>query len=216
MAVAEPTPILARSLIAQYARIPALVQTPSFLRKAKPIHLFLGASRHLSYSHLQLRGVQFSQVLFTPKRESLYLVIGFFSVRLPRSAVRGLNAVLRSTSHFTQSVYLQSLFFFHDNAFGDTSPIFLASEKKLYPPNMCWYVTHLGNLATTGHPARPSICDFSFGTLYQHHLNVSRKADWSSPFQNRWGFSFCSFLKLCISNCLFKSKGRWMRAESSK
>ena len=130
MAVAEPTPILARSLIAQYARIPALVQTPSFLRKAKPIHLFLGASRHLSYSHLQLRGVQFSQVLFTPKRESLYLVIGFFSVRLPRSAVRGLNAVLRSTSHFTQSVYLQSLFFFHDNAFGDTSPIFLASEKK--------------------------------------------------------------------------------------
>ena len=130
MAVAEPTPTLARSLIAQYARIPALVQTPSFLRKAKPIHLFLGASRHLSYSHLQLRGVQFSQVLFTPKRESLYLVIGFFSVRLPRSAVRGLNAVLRSTSHFTQSVYLQSLFFFHDNAFGDTSPIFLASEKK--------------------------------------------------------------------------------------
>ena len=37
MAVAEPTPILARSLIAQYARIPALVQTPSFLWKAKPI-----------------------------------------------------------------------------------------------------------------------------------------------------------------------------------
>jgi len=87
-------------------------------------------------------------------------------------------------------------------------------RKNLYQPNMCWYVTHLGNLATTGHPARPSICEFSFGTLYQHHLNVSRKADWSSPF--RWRFSFCSFLKLCISNCLFKSKGRWMRAESSK
>ena len=130
MAVAEPTPILARSLIAQYARIPALVQTPSFLRKAKPIHLFLGASRHLSYSHLQLRGVQFSQVLFTPKRESLYLVIGFFSVRLPRSAVRGLNAVLLSYSHFTISANLHSLFFFHYNSFGNTSPIFLASAKK--------------------------------------------------------------------------------------
>ena len=183
MAVAEPTPILARSLIAQYARIPALVQTPSFLRKAKPIHLFLGASRHLSYSHLQLRGVQFSQVLFTPKRESLYLVIGFFSVRLPRSAVRGLNAVLRSTSHFTQSVYLQSLFFFHDNAFGDTSPIFLASEKKPLSAKhvlICKSSRQLSNNRTSSEAQHMRV---SFGTLYQHHLNVSRKADRSSPFQ---------------------------------
>ena len=60
MAVAEPTPILARSLIAQYIRIPALVQTSSFLRKAKTIHLVLGASQQLSYPNLQLCGVQFS------------------------------------------------------------------------------------------------------------------------------------------------------------
>ena len=129
MAVAELTPILARSLLAQYVTIPALVQSPSFLRKANTIHLVLGASRQPSYPNLQVCGVQFSHVLFTPKWVSLYLVTEF-SGRLPRSAVRGLNAVLRSTSHFTQSVYLQSLFFFHDNAFGDTSPIFLASEKK--------------------------------------------------------------------------------------
>ena len=108
MAVAEPTPILARSLIAQYARIPALVQTPSFLRKANTIHSVLGASRQPSYPNLQECGVQLSHVLFTPKWVSLYLVAEF-SGRLPRSAVRGLNAVLLSYSHFTLSANLQSL-----------------------------------------------------------------------------------------------------------
>ena len=134
MAVAEPTPILARSLIAQYIRIPALVQTPSFLRNAKPIHLFLRASRHPSYSHLQLRGVQFSQVLFTPKRASLYLVTGL-SVRLPRSAVRGLNAVLLSTSH--------NQFLFKVSSSFTTTPLVTLDQyywqvrKNLYQPNAC-------------------------------------------------------------------------------
>ena len=120
MAVAELTPIFARSFIAQYATIPALVQTPSFLRKAKTIHLLLGA---------QFCGDQLSHDLFTPKWVSLYLVTEF-SGRLPRTAVRGLNAVLLSYSHITLSANLHSLFFFHYNAFGDTSPIFLASAKK--------------------------------------------------------------------------------------
>ena len=194
MAVAELTPILARSLLAQYVTIPALVQSPSFRRKANTIHLVLGASRQPSYPNLQVCGVQFSHVLFTPKWVSLY-----FSGRLPRSAVRGLNAVLLSYSHITLSANLHSLFFFHYNAFDDTVQYSWQVWKNLHQPDTCCYVTHLGNLATTGHPARPSICEFSFGTLYQHHLNVSRKADWSSPF--RWRFSFCSFLKLCISNC---------------
>jgi len=183
MAVAEPTPILARSLIAQYARIPALVQTPSFLRKAKPIHLFLGASRHLSYSHLQLRGVQFSQVLFTPKRASLYLVTGL-SVRLPRSAVRGLKAVLHSTSHFTQPVHLLSLFFFHYNAFGDTRPIFLASEKKPLSAKhvlICNSSRQLSNNRTSSEAQHMRV--FFWHTLPAPSLNVSRKADWSSPFR---------------------------------
>ena len=106
-----------------------MVQTPSFLWKAKTIHLILGASRQPSFPNLQVCGVQFSHVLFTPKWVSLYLVTEF-SGRLPRSAVRGLNAVLLSYSHITLSANLHSLFFFHYNAFGDTSPIFLASAKK--------------------------------------------------------------------------------------
>ena len=180
--VAELTPILARSLLAQYVTIPALVQSPSFLRKANTIHLVLGASRQPSYPNLQVCGVQFSHVLFTPKWVSLYLVTEF-SGRLPRSAVRGLNAVLLSYSHFTLSANLHSLFFFHYNVFGDTSPIFLASEKKPLSAKHVLICNSSRQLSTTGHPARPSICKFSFGTLYQHHLNVSRKADWSSPFR---------------------------------
>ena len=42
MAVAELTPILARSLLAQYVTIPALVQSPSFLLKANTIQHIYG------------------------------------------------------------------------------------------------------------------------------------------------------------------------------
>ena len=74
MAVAELTPNLAGSLSAHCVRILALVQTTSFLWKAKTIHLFLGASRQFSNYQTQKLAVQFSIFLFTQKRESLYLV----------------------------------------------------------------------------------------------------------------------------------------------
>ena len=79
MAVAELTPILARSLLAQYVTTPALVQSPSFLWKAisNTFHLVLGASRQPSYPNLQVCGVHFSHVLYTPKWVSLYLVTEF-------------------------------------------------------------------------------------------------------------------------------------------
>jgi len=171
MAVAEPTPILARSLIAQYARIPALVQTPSFLRKAKPIHLFLGASRHLSYSHLQLRGVQFSQVLFTPKRESLYLVSEFQCTPPQASSKR--NECSYSLNFILLNIKLIFLKFlaFHINAFGDTRPASLASEKKpLSAPTRtltCNSSRQLGNNWTC--IARPNMCTYNvcFDILYQ-------------------------------------------------
>ena len=181
MAVAELTPILARSLLAQYVTIPALVQSPSFLRKANTIHLVLGASRQPSYPNLQVCGVQFSHVLFTPKWVSLYLVTEF-SGRLPRSAVRGLNAVLLSYSHFTISANLHSLFFFHYNAFGDTSPIFLASAKKPLSAKHVLICNSSWQLSNNWTSSEAQHIQVSFAHLYQQQ-STFRSQHWSSPFR---------------------------------
>ena len=50
-------------------------------------------------------------------------------------------------------------------------------RKNLYQPNTCWYVTHLGNLATTGHPARPNMFKFllhTFATSNNQRFTHSR------------------------------------------
>ena len=198
MAVAELTPILARSLLAQYVTIPALVQSPSFLRKANTIHLVLGASRQPSYPNLQVCGVQFSHVLFTPKWVSLYLVTEF-SGRLPRSAVRELNAVLLSYSHFTLSANLHSLFFFHYNAFGDTSPIFLASAKKPLSAKHVLICNSSRQLSNNWTSSEAQHFQVSFA-----HLRYQQQSTFRSQQIGRPHFDdvshLCSFLKMCISN----------------
>ena len=206
MAVAELTPILARSLLAQYVTIPALVQSPSFLRKANTIHLVLGASRQHSHPNLQVCGVQFSHVLFTPKWVSLYLVTEF-SGRLPRSAVRGLNSVLLSHSHLTLSANLHSLFFFHYNAFGDTSPIFLASAKKPLSAKHVLICNSSRQLSNNWTSSEAQHFQVSFA-----HLRYQQQSTFRSQQIGRPHFDdvshLCSFLKMCISNFLLKSKGR--------
>ena len=203
MAVAELTPILARSLLAQYVTIPALVQSPSFLRKANTIHLVLGASRQPPYPNLQVCGVQFSHVLFTPKWVSLYLVTEF-SGRLPRSAVRGLNAVLLSYSHLTLSANLHSLFFFHYNAFGDTSPIFLASAKKPLSAKHVLICNSSRQLSNNWTSSEAQHIQVSFA-----HLTSNNQRFAHSRLVIPISMTFlCSFLKMCISNFLLKSKGR--------
>ena len=129
MAVVEPTLNLARSLLAQFIRIPALVQTTSFLRKAKPIHLLLGASRQSSYSEMQLLVVQFSKILFTQKWVSLSLV-AVLQCTSPQASGKGIEFSAALNFSLYIHIFLLQTLFFHYNASGDTSPKYLASEKK--------------------------------------------------------------------------------------
>ena len=206
MAVAELTPILARSLLAQYVTIPALVQSPSFLRKANTIHLVLGASRQPSYPNLQECGVQLSHVLFTPKWVSLYLVAEF-SGRLPRSAVRGLNAVLLTYSHFTPSANLHSLFFFHYNAFGDTSPIFLASAKKPLSAKHVLICNSSRQLSNNWTSSEAQHFQVSFAHLRYQQQSMFRLQQIGRPHFDDVSH-LCSFLKNVHFQFLLKSKGR--------
>ena len=150
MAVAKLTHNLAGSLSAHCVRIPALVQTTSFLWETITIHLFLGASRQFSNSQSQISAVQCSLFLFTQKWESLYLVSEFQCTPPQASSKR--NECSYSLNFILLNIKLIFLKFlaFHINAFGDTSPASLASEKKpLSAPTLT--LTHLGNSATTGH-----------------------------------------------------------------
>ena len=170
MAVAELTPNFAGSLSAHCVRIPALVQTTSFLRKAKTIHLFLGASRQFSNYQTQKLAVQFSIFLFTQKRESLYLVSEIQCTPPQASSKR--NESSYSINFNLPNIKLTFLKFLvlHIYAIGDTRPATLASAKKpLSAPIslICNSPWHLDNNWT--YIARPNIsnCNVPFGILYQ-------------------------------------------------
>ena len=129
MAVAKLTHNLAGSLSAHCVRIPALVQTTSFPWETITIHLFLGASRRFSNSQ-SILAVQCSLFLFTQKWESLYLVSEFQCTPPQASSKR--NECSYSLNFILLNIKLIFLKFlaFHINAFGDTRPASLASEKK--------------------------------------------------------------------------------------
>ena len=108
MAVVEPTQKLSRSLLAQFIRIPALVHTTSFLRKAKTIHLTLGASRLFSYPQIQFLVVWLLIILFTQKQVSLSLV-AVLQCTSPQASGKGIEFC--STVNFI--LQIQILLFFH-------------------------------------------------------------------------------------------------------
>ena len=161
MAVAELAPNFAGSLSAHCLRIPALVQTTSFLWETITIHLFLGASRQFSNSQSQIFAEQCSLFLFTQKWESLYLVSEFQCTPPQASSKR--NKCSYSLNFILLNIKLIFLKFlaFHINAFGDTRPASLASEKKpLSAPTRtltCNSPRQLGNNWTC--IARPNLCN---------------------------------------------------------
>ena len=169
MAVAKLTHNLAGSLSAHCVRIPALVQTTSFPWETITVHLFLGASRQFSNSQPQILAVQCSLFLFTQKWESLYLVSEFQCTPPQASSKR--NECSYSLNFILLNIKLIFLKFlaFHTNAFGDTRPASLASEKKpLSAPTRtltCNSPRQLGNNWTC--IARPNICNYNvcFDTL---------------------------------------------------
>ena len=141
---------------------------------------------------------------FSPQWLSLYLVTEF-SGRLPRSAVRGLNAVIFSYSHFTLSANLHSLFFFHYNAFGDTSPIFLASAKKPLSAKhvlICNSSWQLSNNRTSSEAQH--IQSFFWHTLPP--LSTFRAKQIGHPHFDDVSH-LCLFLKMCISTFLYIKRG---------
>ena len=148
-------PKTCRSLFA-HSIIPGLVQTTCFPRKAKPIHLLLGASRQFQIFKILSLEVQSSIILFTPKRVNLYLVIEF-QCTSPQVSGKGIEF----SSPFNFIAHTQ-IYFFKATSFTKMPSVTLVQyiwqvRKNLCQPTLCCYVTHLGNSTSTatGQQARP-------------------------------------------------------------
>ena len=139
--------------------------------------IYLERVDNLQIPQIHALVVQYSTILFTPKRVSLYLVIEF-QCTSPQASGKGIEF----SSPFNFIVHTQICFF--KATFGDTSPIHLASEKKPLPADLvllCNSSRQLNCNRTTSEALHIQLQQFAHSTKEQ--IIASLLMDWSSPFR---------------------------------